>query len=141
MQKTQEELHKKNQDLAALYRDKCNKLTQMTKIYNQLKSRALVSQVQTAATDSVSRTLNSFGSRAGLSTSASNKPMDTAQVPQTPTQYNVYPVNQDGVEQLHRYQRSGTGSSKGAKKKSDAGAMRPPSRVGNGRNGQSLFER
>lgn len=136
MQITQDQLHKKNQELAELYRDKCKKLTQITTLYGVLKSRSMIPNMQTAATDSVSRTLNSLPSRAEPSTSASNKPMDTSQIPQTPRQYNMCPVNQDGVEQLHRYQRSGTGSSKGAKR-ADAGAMPPPNRPGNGKNGTS----
>jgi hypothetical protein len=38
-------------------------------------------------------------------------------LPKTPT----FPVNPDGVEQLHRYQRSGTGSSKRARTKNVEG--------------------
>lgn len=163
MQKTQDQLHKKNQELIHLYRDKCKSFTQITNLYNLLKSRAMRSQMQSAATDSVSRTLNSIASRPEMSTSASNKPMDIPtslqapnQVPQTtrqhnmptdtpyqqvsqsPRQQNVYPI-QDGVEQLHRYQRSGTGSSKGAKRKPGTNVMPPPpSRTGmNVRNGIS----
>lgn len=142
MQANQEQLHKKNQELVELYREKCKKFTQITNLYNLLKSRAMRSRMQTAASDTVFQTLNSPSSyRNALpppSTSASNQQhIPTSHPPQTPSSraYNAYPVDQDGVEQLHRYQRSGTGSSKGAKKKADAAAMPPPSRVGgNARN-------
>ncbi|RJE18850.1 hypothetical protein PHISCL_08806 [Aspergillus sclerotialis] len=155
MQKTQDQLHKKNQELIHLYRDKCKSFTQITNLYNLLKSRAMRSQMQSAATDSVSRTLNSIVSRPEVSTSASNKPTDMPpslqaphqapqtlrqhnmstdtphpQISQSPRRQNMYPI-QDGVEQLHRYQRSGTGSSKGAKRKPDTRVMPPPpSRTG-----------
>ena len=168
MQTTQDQLQKKNQELIQLYRDKCKNFTQVTNLYNILKSRAMKSQMQSAATDSVSRTLNSIVSRPGVSSSASNKQVDIPpslqaphQAPQTlrqhnmsldipqgvqsphqkihqaPRQHHAYPV-QDGIEQLHRYQRSGTGSSKGTKRKSDPTGMPPPSRTGlNARNGIS----
>ncbi|BCR90289.1 uncharacterized protein ACHE_60175S [Aspergillus chevalieri] len=128
MQTAQEQLKKKNQELFEMYRDKSRKFTQITNLYNLLKSRAMKSQMQTAASDSVSQALNSLGSRNGVSTSASNRPMSMARDPQTPSskQYGNYPVNQEGVEQLHRYQRSGTGSSKG--RRDDIVTMPPPSR-------------
>lgn len=129
MQATQDQLQKQNQELFEMYRDKSKKFTQITNLYNLLKSRAMKSQMQTAASDSVSQALNSLGSRNELSTSASNRPMSMTQPPQTPSskQYGNYPVNQEGVEQLHRYQRSGTGSSKG-RKRDYIGVMPPPSR-------------
>ncbi|RMJ26502.1 hypothetical protein PHISP_02653 [Aspergillus sp. HF37] len=129
MQNTQDQLHKKNQELVDLYRDKCKKFTQITNLYNILKSRAMRSQMQTAASDSVSRTLNSLApSRTGPSTSAAYKPVEVSDPPQTPRQQNMYPGSRDGVEQLHRYQRSGTGSSRGKQKRPEAAAMPPPSR-------------
>lgn len=153
MQNTQDQLHKKNQELVDLYRDKSKKFTQITNLYNLLKSRAMRSQMQTAASDSVSRTLNSLGTRnepgtamsdrsAGVSRSPQMRahsgphphpgphPGHQAQAPQMPSsrQYNMYPLNPDGVEQLHRHQRSGTGSSKGKKPSGSNRMMPPPSR-------------
>lgn len=118
MQASQEQLQKKNQELFEMYRDKSKKFTQITNLYNLLKSRAMKSQMQTAASDSVSQALNSLGSRNEVSTSASNRPMSMARDPQSPSskQYGNYLFNQEGVEQLHPYQRSGTGSSNGRKK-------------------------
>ena len=129
MQVAQEQLQKKNQELFEMYRDKSKKFTQITNLYNLLKSRAMKSQMQTAASDSVSQALNSLGSRNEVSTSASNRPISMAPDPQTPSskQYGDYPVNQKGVEQLHRHQRSGTGSSKG-RKRNRIVTMPPPSR-------------
>lgn len=133
MQNTQDQLHKKNQELVDLYRDKSKKFTQITNLYNILKSRAMRSQMQTAASDSVSRTLNSLAPlRTGPSTTAAaaaaSKPVEGSDPPQTPRQQSMYPVSRDGVEQLHRYQRSGTGSSRGKQKRPEAAAMPPPSR-------------
>lgn len=71
-------LIKKNQELAELYREKSKKHMQITNLYNLLKSRVMRSQIQTAATDSVAHTLESFGplshNAAGASTVSSKKP-------------------------------------------------------------------
>ncbi|KAJ5811370.1 cyclin [Penicillium riverlandense] len=133
MQARQDELHKKNQELAELYREKSKKLSQMTNLYNLLKARAMHSQMQTAASSSVSQTLHSLdrSSRSGPPPVAPGPPpMPTvsSSIPHrslTP----AYPVTTDGVEQLHRYQRSGTGSSKRVRTKdvdAVAVAMPPP---------------
>lgn len=57
----QEQLQKKNQELVNVYRDKCKKHAQMTNLYNLLKNRAIRSQIQTAVSDTVAQTLNSYG--------------------------------------------------------------------------------
>lgn len=44
-----------------MYRDKCKKHAQMTNLYNLLKNRAIRSQIQTAVSDTVAQTLNSYG--------------------------------------------------------------------------------
>ncbi|RAL15761.1 uncharacterized protein BO97DRAFT_174456 [Aspergillus homomorphus CBS 101889] len=136
MQTTQDELRKKNQELVDMYREKCNRFTQITNLYNLLKSRAMKSQMQTAASDSVTQTLSSLAppaSRRGdppfaAAAAATSHPVHaetgSSIPPQTPL--HRYPVDREGVEQLHRHQRSGTGSSKGAKQKADAAAMPPP---------------
>ncbi|OJJ37694.1 hypothetical protein ASPWEDRAFT_171161 [Aspergillus wentii DTO 134E9] len=140
LQTNQEQLRKKSQELVDMYREKSKKFTQINNLYNLLKSRAMKSQMQTAVSDSVSHTLNSLGSsRNGPVTSVSNKPMVDLQPLQTPAgnQRNEFPVNQEGVEQLHRYQRSGIGSSKGAKTKADMVAMPPPRLPGNIKRGNT----
>lgn len=137
MQMAQEQLQKKNQELFEMYREKSKKFTQITNLYNLLKSRATKSQMQTAASDSVSRALDSIApSRHRPSTSSPNRPTTIPQVPQTPSSKQYYPIDKEGVEQLHRFQRSGTGSSKGGKRNDIS--MPPPSRpagtVGAGKN-------
>ncbi|KAH8425029.1 uncharacterized protein LDX57_002778 [Aspergillus melleus] len=128
MQTAQEQLQKKNQELVDLYRDKCKKFTQITNLYNLLKSRAMRSQMQTAASDTVSSALNTMGrSRNGPPVTAPTTLQATSVPPQTPAfPQNTFPINQEGVEQLHRHQRSGTGSSK--KTGSAVAAMPPPGR-------------
>lgn len=137
MQTAQEQLQKKNQELFEMYREKSKKFTQITNLYNLLKSRAMKSQMQTAASDSVSRALDSIApSRHQPSTSVPNRPTSIPQVPQTPSSKQYYPVDQEGVEQLHRYQRSGTGSSKGRKRNdiSRPPPSRPTGAAGAGKN-------
>ncbi|PWY68421.1 cyclin [Aspergillus heteromorphus CBS 117.55] len=128
MQATQDQLHKKNQELVDMYREKCKKFAQMTNLYNLLKSRAMRSQMQTAASDTVSQALNSLAVSRGDQPVLVPKLPGASALPQTPStrQSNTYPVSQEGVEQLDRHQRSGTGSSKGAKQKADMAAMPPP---------------
>lgn len=126
-----------------MYREKCKKLTQMTNLYNLLKSRAMRSQIRTAASDSISHTLNSISGPRNEQMIASSLHNKSVQQPlQTPSsrQYKQYATNLDGIEQLHPHQRSGSGSSKGAKRKGDAVAMPPPSGpVGGFRNRKWLF--
>jgi E3 ubiquitin-protein ligase CCNP1IP1 len=126
MHSTQEDLQKKNQELNDMYRDKNNKLAQMTNLYNLLKARAMKSRMETAASDTVSQALSSLNAPPPVSVSrpdTSALPSATiTRNPKTPT----FPVNQDGVEQLHRHQRSGTGSSKRAKTKTSREAPMPP---------------
>ncbi|RAH57672.1 cyclin [Aspergillus piperis CBS 112811] len=130
MQTAQDQLRKKNQELVDMYREKCKKFTQMTNLYNILKSRAMRSQMQTAATDTVSQALDSLTASRNNVSELVPRHTEAPRPPQTPLprQSNVYPVNREGVEQLHRHQRSGTGSSKGRREKTDVAAMPPPSR-------------
>ncbi|KAI2841553.1 hypothetical protein CBS147320_8699 [Aspergillus niger] len=130
METAQDQLRKKNQELVDMYREKCKKFTQMTNLYNILKTRAMRSQMQTAATDTVSQALDSLTASRNNPTGLVPGHQESSRPPHTPMsrQLNVYPVNQEGVEQIHRHQRSGTGSSKGNKQKTDIAAMPPPSR-------------
>ncbi|OXV10166.1 hypothetical protein Egran_02073 [Elaphomyces granulatus] len=107
MRLNQEQLHKKNHDLISMYKDKCKKFTQVSNLYNILKSRALRSQMETAASDSVANTINSLRSS-----------RHTAPPPILPPEHNQY-------QQLHR-QRSGSGGSKDARRKCDSVQMPPP---------------
>ncbi|KAL4882626.1 hypothetical protein BJY04DRAFT_37720 [Aspergillus karnatakaensis] len=128
MQAAQEQLRKKNQELVDMYREKCKKFTQITNLYNLLKSRAMRSQIQTAV---VSQANNSLEATHDDPASAYLVPRSfgIAAPPQTPSAYQqrAHQVDLDGVEQLHRHQRSGTGSSKGQRHRTDT-AMPPPNR-------------
>ncbi|KAJ5674441.1 uncharacterized protein N7477_004375 [Penicillium maclennaniae] len=135
MQAAQEQLEKKNEELADLIRDKSKKLSQMTNLYNILKARAMRTEMQTAASNTVSQTLNDLSSR------------NSTMLPPIPThgqpapinakarsrqgralQTHPYPTGSDGVERLHRYQRSGTGCSRRAGEQNDSIPMVPPER-------------
>ncbi|PGH17079.1 hypothetical protein AJ80_04952 [Polytolypa hystricis UAMH7299] len=119
MQSFQDQLHKKNQELVDLYREKSRKHVQITNLYNLLKSRAMRSQIQTAASDIASHTLESLGS------------LDTNDLPARPftsptntrTGRNQFPAAENTAEQLHRHQRSG---SAGNSNRSASSAMPPP---------------
>ena len=127
MQSAQDDLQKKNQELNDLCRDKTNKLSQMSNLYNLLKSRAMRSRMQSAASDTVSQTLLTLNAPTSipLATDSSRGPASSSRFPRTPP----FPINKDGVEQLHRHQRSGTGSSKGTRPKtSRENTMLPPTR-------------
>ncbi|KAL1971371.1 hypothetical protein VTN77DRAFT_323 [Rasamsonia byssochlamydoides] len=114
-----------------MYREKCKKHTQMTNLYNLLKSRAMRSQMQTAASDSVSHTLNSLpGTRnAEMLSMNHGRPVQQPrqQMPTSSRHFNSYQTDQHGIEQLHRHQRSGSWSSRGGGL-ADATAMPPPKR-------------
>ncbi|KAJ5184145.1 cyclin [Penicillium capsulatum] len=128
MQAAQEVLQKKNQDLVDLYREKSKKLSQMTNLYNLLKARAMRSQMQSAASDTVSQALHTMTSCGGPSlpeplSGHSRRPTGPiARPPPSPS----FPMSPDGVERLHRYQRSATGRSRRAEKTSDGAPMPPP---------------
>ncbi|KAJ5239087.1 cyclin [Penicillium chermesinum] len=117
MQTAQEQLQSKNQELADLNREKSKKLSQMTNLYNLLKARAMRSRMEIAASDDVTqalRTLNTTTSKESTeSIRLPNAPMRGPQQQSIPVKIPVkIPVNSEGVEQLHRYQRSATGSSR-----------------------------
>lgn len=135
MQAAQEQLEKKNQELADLNREKGKKLSQMTNLYNLLKARAMRTEMQTAASDTVSQTLNNLSSRNStmvptIQNHARPPPIPSkarshrGRNPKTPS----YPRSPEGVERLHRYQRSGTGSSRRAGEQNGSGPMAPPER-------------
>ena len=141
MQAAQEQLEKKTQELADLNREKSQKLSQMTNLYNLLKARAMRTEMQTAASDTVCQTLNNLSSR----NSTMLPPTQTYDQPtpittkarsrqgHTPNTH-PYPLSPEGVERLHRYQRSGTGSSRRAGEQNETIPMAPPRRpVWNGK--------
>ncbi|KAK2754791.1 hypothetical protein FQN54_006684 [Arachnomyces sp. PD_36] len=136
MQLGQDQLHKKNQELVEMYREKSKKHTQVTNLYNLLKSRAMRSQIQSAASDSVAHTLESFSGPRTDSNSfpdlhqslSSHTPMPRA------NQHGQFPIDHNGVEQIHRHQKSGSGTGSGNasvimnQENSNVTSMPPPSR-------------
>lgn len=132
MQTSQEQLLAKNQELADISREKSKKLSQMTNLYNILKAKAMRSRMETAASEDVTQALKT------LNTLSTNEAIGPARLPSLSlpgANHQVQmvpmnmPINKDGVEQLHRYQRSGTGSSRHMSKTPSAPSrMAPPSR-------------
>lgn len=103
----------------------------MTNLYNLLKSRAMRSQIQTAASDSVSQTLRS------LPHPTTNTRLNGSLLPQTvmaeSRHFDAVPSTEKrgvkhSTEKLFRHQRSGSASSKGKDDRfmADVGGMLPP---------------
>lgn len=113
MQATHEQLQKKNQELIDLYRDKSKRHAQTTNLYNLLKSRAMKSQIQTAASDTISHKIQSLGASKPTTYKDSNQQRPFTSFGTSPrnNQYGQYPTGQNDVERLHRNQRSGSGNS------------------------------
>ncbi|EGE81106.2 cyclin B1 interacting protein 1 [Blastomyces dermatitidis ATCC 18188] len=125
MQMNQEQLQKKNHELVEIYREKCKKHAQISNLYNLLKSRAMRSQIQTAASDSVTQVLESLGGAPKSHSSTEDLFRPVTSLAPSPRRSPVrYPATNIGIEQLHRHQRSGSGS--GSKNRVDS-AMPPPS--------------
>ena len=131
MQLIQDQLQKKNDELITLYQERCKKHTQMTNLYNLLKSRAMRSQIQTAASDSVSQTLKSLPHAENIA------PLNGSSLPRTATtasrHFDALPltdkrrVKNSSTESLFRHQRSGSASSKSKEDRfmTDVGVMAP----------------
>jgi len=110
-----------------MYREKSKKHAQTQHLYDTLKKRILMSQVETAASDNVARTLKTIasGTRPGTFngtgfTQATSLGTNTGHERES----NGIPVNENGVEQLHRRQRQGSGS-----QASGDLAMPPPNHI------------
>ena len=110
-----------------MYREKSKKHAQTQHLYDTLKKRILMSQVETAASDNVAQTLKTIagvstrpGTFNGIGFSQSGV-HDTNTLPAKQRTHSI-PVNENGVEQLHRHQRQGSGSQTSG----DVAAMPPP---------------
>lgn len=130
MQLIQDQLQKKNEEIISLYQEKCKKHTQMTNLYNLLKSRAMRSQIQTAASDTVSQTLKSLPHASDLRPGGLVMPQ-TAMA--TSRHFNALsttekPNFRNNKEQFFRNQRSGSASSKSKEDRLtvDSMGMPPP---------------
>ena len=111
-----------------MYREKSKKHATTQQLYDTLKKKILMSRVETAASDNVAQALKSMSNSASPDTfNVDRFGRSTAQDVTIPrqTQSNHIPINENGVEQLHRHQRNGSGSQHSA----DAAAMPPPDRL------------
>ncbi|KAL9620366.1 MAG: hypothetical protein Q9160_005066 [Pyrenula sp. 1 TL-2023] len=120
------DLHKKNEELYRMYTEKTKKHQQTQHLYDTLKKRILMSQVQTAASDTVNRTVNSLTSATRPNTFTGNGvPSGRRSMPEIGDRLQHDPLlDTNGVEILHSHQRSGSASNHSA----DAAIMPPPER-------------
>jgi E3 ubiquitin-protein ligase CCNP1IP1 len=121
-------LHQKNSELVEMYREKSKKHAQTQHLYDTLKKRILMSQVETAASDNVAQTLKTMtsGTRPGTFNGigfVQARGHGTHAPREQPS--NDIPINENGVEQLHRHQRQGAGSQTSG----DMAAMPPPDHI------------
>ncbi len=96
-----------------MYRDKSKKHAQTQHLYDTLKKRILMSQVESAASDNVAQTLKSMSTlgRPGTYNGTGFAHAGASGAPGLMDRLsNGIPVNENGVEQLHRHQRAGSGS-------------------------------
>lgn len=111
-----------------MYKEKSKKHQQITNLYNLLKSRAMRSTIQTAASESVTQTLESLGT-AGHNTPSEldhHRPLTSLGTLSRTGRYDQY-TGPNNVEQLHRHQRSGNGRS--GQKPQNFSTMAPPSAI------------
>ncbi|KAI9732096.1 MAG: hypothetical protein M1834_004192 [Cirrosporium novae-zelandiae] len=119
-------LQRKNHELMQTINEKVRKQQETQHLYDKLKQRAMLSHVQTAANESVPHILNSAAAnryadqfpgvhQAHLGGMGSSSARDSR-----PTSRS-FPVDHNGVEQLHRHQKSGSAGNGDAH-----GTMGPP---------------
>lgn len=120
---SQQQLQKKNQELVEVYRDKCKKHTQITNMYNLLKSRAMRSQIQTAVSDSVEKTFQSMGAATGspgVEFGSSHRPITSLTTP-LPNRHDHYPGRSNFDPRYHQQRNNG------ANNRPETMMMPPPS--------------
>lgn len=118
-----ENLTRKNYELVEAFREKSRKHLQTQELYDRLKRKALMSDVQTAASESVDQVLQSAsghrftdrGDHAGI-----NSQYQASTAAQRQRQYPQFLVDHAGIEQLHHHHRNGSAGSGGS------GNMGPP---------------
>lgn len=116
-----EKLHQKNNELITLYKEKNRKHQQTQHLYDALKKRVLMGNVQSAASENFNHTLQSINSQARPETYSGMPNIGAAGPSGSHHQRPQMRQFDNGVEQLHTHQRSGS-SNRG----SDQGAMPPP---------------
>lgn len=114
-------LQQKNTELVELYREKNRKHQQTQHLYDTLKKKFLMNNVQTAASETVNHTLQSISSRTRPETYNGMPNMTVHGVSDAHHHRSQISKFDNGIEQLHTHQKSGS-SNHG----SDVGAMPPP---------------
>jgi hypothetical protein len=118
----QKTLQQKNAELVEMYREKSKKQAQTQHLYDTLKKRVMTSQVQTAASDSVTQVINS------LPSVPRRQPLGSDPYIQPPQTTNFHPNDQRSNDQYQQaiHSRSPTHSSRHARVETTATAMPPP---------------
>ncbi|KAI9821891.1 MAG: hypothetical protein M1827_002473 [Pycnora praestabilis] len=113
----QDNLQKKNHELVEAFREKSRKHLQTQELYNKLKRRTLLAQVQTAASDSVDQTYQptSFGPLHGAVGSLSgNQQVPAPATSRRQRQNQVFTLDQQASQRRHLHQRTGSDGSGGS---------------------------
>ena len=114
-------LKAENTNLVAAYRDKQRKHQQTQELYDRLKRKEMTAATQSAAFESVDEVLGNVQHRSGHSPSSYMQhyaPVDARLAQRDPQPSRV---DHNGIEQVHRHQRSGSNNSGGG-----GGMMLPP---------------
>ena len=118
MQIDQDRLKNENRDLVAAYREKSRKHQQTQELYDRLKRKEMTAATQSAAFDSVDEVLGNVTRQPRFGHPPRNL---GASRPQTDRGFIPTHVDHNGIEQVHRHQRSGSANSGGS-----GGNMPPP---------------
>ena len=121
MQMDQDKLKAENTNLVAAFREKNRKHQQTQELYDRLKRREMTAQTQSAAYESVDEVLGTVSRRRSRDLLSPIRPYQSIARPQGQCDTNHLSVNQNGVEQLHTHQRSGSNGSRNS-----GGRMPPP---------------
>lgn len=118
-----DDLARKNHELVEAFREKSRKHIQTQELYDRLKRKALMTDVQTAASESVHHVLQSasgqrYTDRGG--DARINQPYQATSQAQRQRQYPQFLVDHNGIERLQHHQRDGSHGSGGG------GNMGPP---------------
>ncbi len=121
MQMDQDKLKADNTNLVAAFREKNRKHQQTQELYDRLKRKEMLAQTQSAAYESVDEVLGSVSRRRSKDPLAPIEPYQSIPRHQEQRDPHHFPVDRNGVEQLHTHQRSGSNGSRNSE-----GRMPPP---------------
>ncbi|MCJ1230733.1 hypothetical protein MMC12_007407 [Toensbergia leucococca] len=125
IQVDQDKLKNDNTNLVAAFREKSRKHQQTQELYDRLKRKEMTAATQSAAFDSVDEVLGSVASSRQGNLGTSHYPHNHAYQSDSRAQgqrdFPQFPLDHNGVEQLHTHQRSGNNGSGGS-----GGMMAPP---------------